>query len=50
MIRASNALERTRACAERHAQAAHAALATLPASPQRLALAQLADYSVQRDH
>jgi len=50
MIHASNALERTRVCAERHAQAAHAALAALPASPQRRALAQLADYSVQRDH
>lgn len=49
-IRESGALERTRQCATRHAQAAHAALAGLPASPQRDALALLADYSVQRDH
>jgi len=49
-IRDSNALERTRTCAERHAQAAHDALAALPPSAQRSALAQLADYSVQRDH
>ena len=49
-IRDSDALERTRACAECHAQAAHEALAALPDSPQRHALAQLADYSVRRDH
>ncbi len=49
-IRNSGALERTRACATRHAQAARDALAELPPSPQRDALALLADYSVQRNH
>ncbi|WP_329741306.1 polyprenyl synthetase family protein [Dyella sp. A6] len=47
-IRDSGALERTRARAEAHAQAAHNALGTLPPSPWRDALAVLADYSVQR--
>ncbi|HET8763878.1 MAG TPA: polyprenyl synthetase family protein [Rhodanobacter sp.] len=48
-IRASGALERTRQCALGHALAAHKALAALPASPWRDALATLADYSVQRN-
>lgn len=47
-IRDSGALERTRARAEMHANAAHEALAGLPDSPYRDALATLADYSVQR--
>ena len=47
-IRDSGALERTRASAEAHAEAAHAALDLLPPSPWRDALAVLADYSVQR--
>ena len=47
-IRDSGALARTHACAVTHARAARAALATLPASPYRDALAALADYSVQR--
>jgi octaprenyl-diphosphate synthase len=49
-IRNSGAMERTRACATQHAQAARDALTALPASPQRDALAVLADYSVQRKH
>ena len=47
-IRDSGALERTRACAEAHANAAHEALSGLADSPYRDALATLADYSVQR--
>jgi octaprenyl-diphosphate synthase len=47
-IRDSGALERTRERALMHAQAARAALTTLPASAYRDALATLADYSVQR--
>ena len=47
-IRDSGALERTRERALRHAHAARAALATLPASAHRDALATLADYSVRR--
>ena len=47
-IRDSGALERTRERAVAHAAAAHEALAALPASPYRDALATLADYSVQR--
>ncbi|MGP1665808.1 MAG: polyprenyl synthetase family protein, partial [Rhodanobacter sp.] len=47
-IRDSGALERTRACAESHAQAAREALNMLPTSIYRDALATLADYSVQR--
>ncbi|MDW2982624.1 MAG: polyprenyl synthetase family protein [Rhodanobacter sp.] len=47
-IRDSGALERTRECALRHARAARDALATLPPSAYRDALAALADYSVQR--
>ncbi|MEO7072779.1 MAG: polyprenyl synthetase family protein, partial [Rhodanobacter sp.] len=49
-IRGSGALERTRERACAHAQAARAALARLPASAQRDALATLADYAVQRNH
>ena len=49
-IRDSGAIERTRARAENHAQAARAALTVLPESAQRDALAVLADYSVQRKH
>jgi len=47
-IRDSGALERTRDRALAHAQAARDALATLPASAYKDALAVLADYSVQR--
>jgi octaprenyl-diphosphate synthase len=47
-IRESGAIERTRECALRHAYAARDALAGLPASAYRDALATLADYSVQR--
>lgn len=47
-IRDSGALERTRQRALGHAQAAHEALAVLPPSAHRDALAALADYSVQR--
>lgn len=47
-IRDSGALQRTRERASAHAQAARDALAVLPASPYRDALATLADYSVQR--
>jgi octaprenyl-diphosphate synthase len=47
-IRRCGALERTHACAVRHARAAREALAELPASAHREALAALADYSVQR--
>jgi octaprenyl-diphosphate synthase len=47
-IRDSGALERTRERAFAHAQAARDALAALPASDYRDALATLADYSVQR--
>jgi len=47
-IRDSGALERTRDRALAHARAARKALAHLPASAHRDALATLADYSVQR--
>ncbi|MGH8146913.1 MAG: polyprenyl synthetase family protein [Rhodanobacteraceae bacterium] len=47
-IRDSGALERTRARAQAHAEAAHTALATLPASEYRDALEGLADYAVNR--
>jgi octaprenyl-diphosphate synthase len=47
-IRGSGALERTHARAVQHADAAREALAALPPSPHRDALAALADYSVQR--
>ena len=49
-IRGSGALERTRERANAHAEAAREALARLPASRQRDALATLADYAVQRNH
>jgi len=47
-IRGTGALERTRAKAESHADAAHAALQGLPSSEYRDALAGLADYAVNR--
>jgi len=47
-IRGTGALERTRAKAELHADAAHAALEGLPPSEYRDALAGLADYAVNR--
>jgi octaprenyl-diphosphate synthase len=47
-IRGTGALERTRAKAESHADAAHAALQGLPPSEYRDALAGLADYAVNR--
>ena len=47
-IRSSGALERTRAKAQSHADAAHAALEGLPPSEYRDALAGLADYAVNR--
>ncbi|MGH8234689.1 MAG: octaprenyl diphosphate synthase [Rhodanobacteraceae bacterium] len=47
-IRNSGALERTRARAQVHADAAHAALEVLPPSEYRDALAGLADYAVER--
>ncbi|QAU24073.1 octaprenyl-diphosphate synthase [Dyella sp. M7H15-1] len=47
-IRESGAIERTRECAMQHAYAAREALASLPVSSYRDALATLADYSVQR--
>jgi len=47
-IRSSGALDRTRARAQMHADAAHAALDTLPSSEYRDALAGLADYAVNR--
>ncbi len=49
-IRNSGAMQRTQACAARHAEAARDALTALPPSPQRDALAVLADYSVQRTY
>jgi octaprenyl-diphosphate synthase len=48
-IRHSGALERTRARAQMHAHAAHEALASLPPSRYRDALAGLAEYAVNRD-
>lgn len=47
-IRSSGALDRTRARALTHADAAHAALEALPPSKYRDALAGLADYAVNR--
>src|SRR5579883_2923638 len=47
-IRETGALDLTRARAQAHADAAHAALAALPPSRYRDALAGLADYAVQR--
>jgi octaprenyl-diphosphate synthase len=47
-IRASGAIEEAHARAHRHADAARDALATLPPSPARAALAALADHAVAR--
>jgi len=47
-VRATDALEYTRAAAERQAQAARAALGALPDSPQRRALTALAAIAVER--
>ncbi|NII09926.1 polyprenyl synthetase family protein [Oleiagrimonas sp. C23AA] len=47
-IRESGALERTSGAAQAHAQRAHEALLALADSPQRQALAALADYAVER--
>jgi octaprenyl-diphosphate synthase len=49
-IRDSGALERARAKAQVHADAAKAALSTLPHSAAREALEALAEYALQRDH
>ncbi|HEX7342068.1 MAG TPA: octaprenyl diphosphate synthase [Rhodanobacteraceae bacterium] len=49
-IRESGALDRTRQLAQSHADAAHEALAELPASEWRDALATLADYAVERTY
>jgi octaprenyl-diphosphate synthase len=49
-LRDSGALQRTHQRAVAHADAARAALALLPPSIQRDALATLADYAVQRNH
>lgn len=49
-IRNSGAIERVRSRANGHAQAARAALATLPPSRYRDALDALAVYAVERDH
>jgi octaprenyl-diphosphate synthase len=49
-IRDSGALERSRQKAQMYADAAKAALSTLPQSPARTALAVLVDYALQRDH
>lgn len=49
IIERSGALDHARAAAEVHAQAAIDALAALPASPERDALAALARYAVERD-
>ncbi|HEX7339660.1 MAG TPA: polyprenyl synthetase family protein [Rhodanobacteraceae bacterium] len=48
LIHESGAIERTRQLAHAHADAAHEALAALPASEWRDALAVLADYAVER--
>jgi octaprenyl-diphosphate synthase len=49
-IRDSGAIERARAMAQKYADAAKAALYTLPQSDARDALHVLADYAMQRDH
>jgi octaprenyl-diphosphate synthase len=49
-IRDSGAIARARTSAQAYADAAKAALSTLPHSPARDALAALADYALQRDH
>ncbi|MHB8448716.1 MAG: polyprenyl synthetase family protein [Rudaea sp.] len=49
-IRSSGAVGRARAKAQAYGDAAKAALSALPQSAARVALAALADYSLQRDH
>ncbi len=49
-IRDTGAIERARQRAREYADAAKAALSTLPHSPARDALIVLADYALQRDH
>ncbi|MEP6938395.1 MAG: polyprenyl synthetase family protein [Rudaea sp.] len=49
-IRDTGAIERARAAAQKHADAAKAALAALSDSPARDALLMLADYALKRDH
>ncbi|MGH8091164.1 MAG: polyprenyl synthetase family protein [Rudaea sp.] len=49
-IRGSGAVVRARTRAKGYADAAKAALSTLPKSPARNALEALADYALQRDH
>jgi octaprenyl-diphosphate synthase len=49
-IRDSGALERSQQKAQTYADAAKAALSTLPQSPARTALAVLVDYALQRNH
>ena len=49
-IRDSGAIERARKRAQHYAEAANAALSTLPDSPAREALFVLADYALKRDH
>ncbi|MGH8042330.1 MAG: polyprenyl synthetase family protein [Rudaea sp.] len=49
-IRDSGAIERARAMAQQYADAAKAALSTLPASDARTAMATLAEHALQRDH
>ncbi|GIX29819.1 MAG: octaprenyl-diphosphate synthase [Porticoccaceae bacterium] len=49
-IRATGALERTRAVARHHLEAATAALAPLPAGREREALRAVAEFAFSRDH
>jgi octaprenyl-diphosphate synthase len=49
-IRDSGALERARQQAQKYADAAKAALSTLPQSPAHAALLVLADYAINRSH
>jgi len=49
-INDTGAIERARARAQRHADAAHAALSALPGSVARDALLVLADYALRRNH
>ena len=49
-IRDTGAIERARSRAQEYADAAKAALSTLPQSPARDALGVLADYALQRNH
>ena len=50
VVKATNAIEYTEQCAERAAEQAIAALASLPDSEYKTALEQLARFSVQRGH